>query len=78
MQTSNNRETPGWEEVAKALGMEKPKLWTRADGQSGSVLMIPVKMAMQTARTLPYAIFHPRLPSFMVTRGIWNPGSNDR
>ena len=28
-----NREAPEWKEVAEALGMEKPKLWTPADGQ---------------------------------------------
>ena len=28
-----NSKAPGWEEVAEALGMEKPKLWTLADGQ---------------------------------------------
>ena len=33
VQTGDNREAPGWEEVAEQLGMTKPKLWTRADGQ---------------------------------------------
>ena len=32
VQTGNNQEAPGWEEVADALGMEKPALWTRSDG----------------------------------------------
>ena len=33
VQIGGNREAPGWEEVAEHLGMEKPKLWTPADGQ---------------------------------------------
>ena len=33
VQTGDNREAPGWEEVAEQLGMAKPKLWTLADGQ---------------------------------------------
>ena len=33
VQVDGNREAPDWEEVAEHLGMEKPKLWTPADGQ---------------------------------------------
>ncbi len=30
VQTGDNREAPGWKEVAKQLGLAKPKLWTRS------------------------------------------------
>ena len=33
VQIDGNREAPGWEEVAEQLGLEKPRLWTKADGQ---------------------------------------------
>lgn len=33
VQTDGNREAPDWEEVGEQLGLEKPKLWTPADGQ---------------------------------------------
>ena len=32
VKAGNNQEAPGWEDVADALGMEKPALWTRSDG----------------------------------------------
>ena len=33
VQIDGNREAPDWEDVAKHLGMARPKLWTPADGQ---------------------------------------------